>query len=33
MQARGGELVADVPNYPDVTPPLQIGDVVDVAPV
>jgi uncharacterized protein (TIGR02118 family) len=33
MEARGPELIADVPNYTDVTPQLQIGEVIEVAPV
>ena len=33
MQARSAELIADVPNYTDVTPQLQIGEIVEVAAV
>jgi len=32
MQENGGGLIADVPNYTDVTPQLQIGEVLEVAP-
>jgi uncharacterized protein (TIGR02118 family) len=33
MEARGGELVADVPNYTDITPQLYAGEVTEVAAV
>ena len=33
MDAHGGELIADVPNYTDITPQLYTGEVTDVAPV
>lgn len=33
MAANSGQLIADVPNYTDVEPQLQIGEVVEVAPV
>jgi uncharacterized protein (TIGR02118 family) len=33
LEARGGELIADVPNYTDITPQFNTGEVVDVVPV